>query len=139
MRYDIVHQGTVKEIMGRTVVVSIEAAGACEGCKVSGLCGLSTDHEKEIAVYDTAADMYEVGETVIVGVGTAMAMKAVLWAYIVPFLLMLGVLTGLTALKLPELTAGLSTLGTAAVYFILLWIFRKRLERDIIFKIRKTA
>jgi positive regulator of sigma E activity len=139
MKYDIVHQGTVREVMGRTVVVAIEAACACEGCKVGGLCGLSGEPEKEIAVYDKDAASYNVGDEVAVGIGTAMALKAVVWSYIAPLLLMLATLLTLTEMKLPELTVGLATLGVAAVYFVVLRLSRRRLERDIIFKISKIG
>ncbi len=84
MKYDIVHGGVVREVrdgeQGGMVVVGIETVGACEGCKVAGICGLNGESEKEVGVWDKAAADYAVGDEVIVGVGTAMALKAVLWA-----------------------------------------------------------
>ncbi len=138
MRFDVVHRGVVREVGEQMVVVGIEAVGACEGCKVQGLCGLSGESEKEVAVWDKDASVYREGDEVIVGIGTAMALKAVLWAYIVPFLLMLAVLLILDELGFSELVQGVSTLGAVAVYYVGLWFFRKKLERDIVFKIRKA-
>ena len=120
------------------VVVGIEASGACEGCKVQGLCGLSGENEKEVAVWDNDAASYKAGDEVIVGIGTAMALKAVLWAYIVPFLLMLAVLLILSGYGFSELVQGVATLSAVAVYYMVLWFFRKKLERDIVFKIRRA-
>jgi sigma-E factor negative regulatory protein RseC len=138
MKYDVVHHGVVREVGEQMVVVGIEAAGACEGCKVQGLCGLSGEHEKEITVWDKNAAEYRPGDEVVVGVGTAMALKAVLWAYIVPFLLMLAVLVTLSQAGASELVQGVATLTAVAAYYLVLWFFRKKLERDIVFKIRKT-
>lgn len=138
MRYDVVHRGVVREVGEQMVVVGIEATGACEGCKVQGLCGLSGESEKEVSVWDRDAAQYREGDEVIVGIGTAMALKAVLWAYIVPFLLMLAVLLTLSKLGFSELVQGITTLGSVAVYYVVLWFFRKNLERDIVFKIRKA-
>ncbi len=138
MKFDVVHHGVVREVGEQMVVVGIEAAGACEGCKVQGLCGLSGESEKEVAVWDRDAAGYRVGDEVVVGIGTAMALKAVLWAYIVPFLLMLAVLLTLSNYGFTELVQGVATLGAVAVYYVGLWFFRKKLERDIVFKIRRT-
>ena len=131
MKFDIVHEGVVREVRGRMVTVGIEAAGACSGCKVQGLCGLSGEKEKEVAVWDSGE--WTVGERVVVGVGSAMAMKAVVWAYVVPLFVMLAVLFSTKGFG--DLVSGLSTLGSVAVYYVVLWFFRGRLERDIIFKI----
>jgi sigma-E factor negative regulatory protein RseC len=138
MRYDVVHRGVVREVDGQMVFVGIEAAGACQGCKVQGLCGLSGESEKEVGVWDKNAAEYHQGDEVIVGIGTAMALKAVLWAYIVPFLLMLAVLLTLSQTGATELVQGTATLSAVAVYYLVLWFFRKKLERDIVFKIRRT-
>ena len=137
MKYDIVHEGTVKEIMDNMVVVAVACQSACGDCKVKGLCGMSESEEREVSVYDKGAAGYEVGETVVVGIGTAMGMKAVLWAYIAPFLLMLATLFTTKQLGMTELASGLTTLGVAAAYFIVLALFRKKLEREIVFKITK--
>lgn len=137
MKYDIVHEGTVREIMGNMVVVAIDARSACGDCKVKGLCGMGDEEEKEISVYEKDAASYREGEQVIVGIGTAMGVKAVLWAYIAPFLLMLASLFITNELKTTELVSGLTALGAVAVYYLCLALFRKRLEREIIFKINK--
>lgn len=137
MKYDIVHEGTVTEIMDNMVVVSVACQSACGDCKVKGLCGMNEAEDREVSVYDKDAAKYSVGETVVVGIGTAMGMKAVLWAYIMPFFLMLATLFTTKELGMTELASGLTTLGAAAAYFIVLAVFRKKLEKEIVFKITK--
>ncbi len=137
MRLEIVHRGVVREIRGQMVVVGIEVVGACEGCKVQGLCGLSGEPEKEVAVYDREAANYREGDEVVVGIGSAMALKAVVWAYVAPFFLMLATLLTVKGMGAGELMQGAATLGVAVVYYLVLWLLKGRLERDIIFKIEK--
>lgn len=138
MKYDIVHQGTVTEIIGNMIVVSVTAESACGSCKVKGLCGMSESAEKEISVYDKNAPDFRVGEPVVVGVGTAMGMKAVLWAYVAPLFLMLATLFATKEAGLAESVSGIATLCAAALYFVCLALFRKRMEREIVFKIVKS-
>lgn len=130
----IVHKGIVREVRGGMVVVGVEAAGACAGCKVAGLCGLSGESEKEVGVWDAKAAEYAVGDEVVVGIGTAMAVKAVLWAYVVPFSLMLATLFTVGG---SDLRKGLATLGAVILYYIVLWFFRGGLQREIVFKLAK--
>ncbi len=54
---------------------------------------------------------------------------------IAPFLLMLGALFVVGG---SDLRRGLAALGGVAVYYIGLWFFRGKLERDIVFKITKA-
>lgn len=136
MKFDVVHKGVVCGVGERMVAVTIETDGACGSCKVKSLCGIG--EQREITVYDTEAWKYSEGEEVIVGVGSALAIKAVLLAYVVPFLLMLATLLVVRECGFTELVQGLATLGAVAVYYVVLWFFRGRLERDIIFKIRKA-
>ncbi|MCL2560811.1 MAG: SoxR reducing system RseC family protein [Rikenellaceae bacterium] len=137
MKYDIVHEGIVKEIMGNMVVVAVEQNCACGSCRVKSLCGLGERGENEVAVYDRDAERYSVGETVVVAIGTAMGMKAVLWAYIMPFLLMLATLLITKELGATELVSGLLTLGAVGGYYACLWFARHKMEREIVFKIMK--
>lgn len=138
MKYDIVHKGKVNEVNGNMVTVSIEQETACASCKVKSLCGMDGDNEKEIAVYEKNADtIFKPGDDVVVGIGTIMGMKAVFWAYMMPFLLMLATLFITKDMAMSELASGLITLGVGALYFVCLAMFRKRLEKEIIFKITK--
>lgn len=135
MKYDIVHKGIVREVGDGFVVVGVEAEGACEGCKVQAMCGMNGVSEKEIAVAERGD--YAVGDEVAVGVGTAMAAKAVALAYIVPFMLMLAVLLTLKQTGFSELVQGLGALAAAAVWYAVLWFLRGKLTKDIVFKIAK--
>jgi sigma-E factor negative regulatory protein RseC len=66
-----------------------------------------------------------------------MGMKAAVYAYIIPFFILLGGLLLTTNLGWGEVAAGLSSLGAMCLYYVGLWFFRSRIEKEIVFKIRK--
>ena len=65
-----------------------------------------------------------------------MGMKAVWLGYFIPVLLLLGAVLGLMALGVAEVPAALVGLGTLAVYYFVLWLFRGRLKNEYLFTIK---
>ncbi len=137
MDTSIKHAGKVIQVTSGEVVVMIEAEGACAACRAKVLCGMSESQDKLISVATPAAMSYQVGETVEVSVQQQMGIKAVMIAYVFPFLLVMAVLLGLLESGTGELTAGLSSLGLLAVYYGVLMLFRHRIAKDIVFEIHK--
>ena len=115
----------------------IEAEGACAACRAKTLCGMSESQDKLISVVTAAAPHYQIGEEVEVSVQQQMGIKAVMIAYVFPFLLVMAVLLGLLESGVGELTAGLTALGLLAVYYLGLVLFRHRIAKDIVFEIHK--
>ncbi len=120
------------------VGVVMKARGACEGCKARNVCGMDEGGERRIIVYTDQASSYAAGEQVTVSIGKDMGMKAVTVAYIYPFILMLAVLLTALGFGAGELAAGLSSLGSLAVYFFAVWLMRRRFDKEIVFSIRKS-
>lgn len=135
---EIEHKGRVVAIEGCRVDVAIRAEGACASCKVKGVCGMGESEEKVIGVDTPEAGAYRIGEEVIVAAETAVGFKALIVAYIVPFLLMLGTLLTMILCGVSELTSGLTALIVIAVYYFVMYLFREKIEKEIIFKLRKT-
>ncbi len=73
----------------------------------------------------------------MIGVSEVMGMKAATYAYIIPFFILLGALLLTLHLGWSEVAAGLSSLGLMGLYYVVLFIFRRRIEKEIVFKIRK--
>jgi sigma-E factor negative regulatory protein RseC len=131
------HKGIVSEVGEKLVEVEFVTESACGHCKARGLCGVDEGNRRFVSVYEPMAQYYTVGEEVMIGVSEVMGMKAALWAYIVPFFILLGGLLLTTRLGWGEVAAGLGSLGVMCLYYVGLWIFRRRIEKDIVFKIRK--
>jgi sigma-E factor negative regulatory protein RseC len=131
------HKGVVTAVSDGLVEVEFAVQSACSECKAHALCGVASGEKRFVTISDPMASYYAVGEEVMISVSEGMGMKAATWAYIVPFFVLLGSLLLTLHFGLSETVAGLISLGLVAVYYVCLWFFRKRIERDIVFKIRK--
>jgi len=133
----IEHKGVVRALHQGWVDVVMQVESACAGCKVRGACRMGDRKEKVVAVAMDLPEAYSVGEEVIVSVGRRMGLMAVFLSYIIPLVLLLVSLPALLGAGVGEGVAGLSSLGVLAIYFVILWLFRNRIQQKIVFKIRK--
>jgi sigma-E factor negative regulatory protein RseC len=133
------HKGIVSAVGEKLVEVEFVTEAACAHCKAKGLCGVDEGNRRFVSVYEPMAEYFTVGEEVMIGVSEVMGMKAALWAYIVPFFILLGGLLLTTHLGWGEVASGLSSLGVMCLYYVVLWVFRSRVEKEIVFKIRKIV
>ncbi len=131
------HSGVVSEVGEKMVEVEFVTRSACSECKAKGLCGVEDGDKRFVTVYEPMAQYFTVGEEVMIGVSEVMGMKAAVYAYIIPFFILLGGLLLTTHLGWGEVAAGLSSLGVMCLYYVVLWFFRRRIEKEIVFKIRK--
>lgn len=98
---------------------------------------MSESSEKVLTVITPEAFLYAVGESVEVSMEQHMGVKALIFAYILPFILIITILLVLLEIGTSELCAGLASLGSLVVYYIVLWVFRGRMAREITFCIQK--
>lgn len=133
---DISHKGRIVEITPDITTVEIVSEPACGSCHASALCGLSGSKKKAIQVPTSGWKEYRTGDEVEVLLKASMGHKAVWIAYVVPLIVLIAVLLGLVAAGVAELVAGLAALGTVALYYLAVWIFRDRLRNEYIFTIR---
>ena len=109
------HSGVVSRIDGNAVVVSLDKNVHCDTCRAKAACGLSVSESKEIEIIDSGST-FSINEPVEVLLRKNLGHKAVFWAYVFPFLLMLTTLLT-TSLFLPESTAGLLSLLVLIPYY----------------------
>jgi sigma-E factor negative regulatory protein RseC len=131
------HRGIVSAIGEKLVEVEFVAESDCGDCKAKGLCGADEGDGHFVTVYEPLAQYFSVGEEVLVGVSEVMGMKAATYAYIIPFFILLGTLLLTLHIGRSETIAGLTSLGIMCVYYVVLYLFRRRIEKEIVFKIRK--
>ena len=131
------HKGIVSEVGEKMVEVEFVTESACSECKAKGLCGVEEGDKRFVTVWEPNAQYFMVGEEVMIGVSEVMGIKAATYAYIVPFFILLGALLLTGHLGWGELASGLSSLGVMCLYYVGLWVMRGRIEKEIVFKIRK--
>lgn len=130
----IQHDGTVREVGIDSVVVSIVSCAACAGCQIRGMCGMTENEEKIIDIkgsYDVSP-----GDKVTVQMEESAGMKAVVLSYLVPFFIVVGSLVIIQSLSINELQAGLISIALLVPWFLILYLFRKKIDRSFTFTLK---
>ena len=144
-----------------TALVRIVQTSACAACKAKAMCASAESAEKEMTVVLLGDEQWAVGNEVEVMVQQKMGWKAVVLAYLLPFFVMLAVMfigNGLLAmgdgeiglLAMGDEATGLlgdeakreAVLGTVAlcamaVYYLVLGMFKDKLQKEFSFTARK--
>lgn len=130
------HEAEIVEICAEEHRIEAEmiVSSACGGCKAKEICGQSESQRRRVTVYNDHPELYHVGQQVTIYIEEVMGVKAVMYAYMLPFVLMLVAL--FVTNSLGELVSGLAALGTCALYYIVLAFLRGRLEKVIVFRIK---
>ena len=133
----IKHRGIVEKIDGAHIVVRIVQTSACSACSAKGLCNASESKEKQIDVYEAGAS-YRIGEEVVLIGSTSMGMKAVMFAFGIPLLLIfLAIFVAMKVIGLDELVSSLVVLIAVIPYYIILYLKRDKFNKTFSFTIEK--
>lgn len=137
MKDTIEHLGVVESIDGMHISVRIVQTSACATCVAKSHCNASESKEKIIDVYTAESASFKLGDTVKLFGSTTMGMQAVLWAFGVPFLVILVVLVVCQAVfALNDLYAGLFALAGLVPYYGILYLLRDKFANKFSFKIK---
>lgn len=138
MPSQIEHSGVVSRTEGDTVHVTITSHSACGSCRARQACGLAETQEKVVEVRTPDAARYAPGDAVVVGVRRRAGGIAVLLAYVGALVVLLAVLVvAVGPLGWSEGRAALAALAGVALYYVVLWLFRRKIEHTIQFTITK--
>ena len=130
-----IHSGVISQINRGSVIVSLDKNVHCETCHAKGACGVSDSAAKQIEVVDTKRT-YSLNEPVEVILKKNLGHKAVFWAYVFPFILV--VLTLLTAsFFVTEWVAGLMSLLILIPYYLLMHGLKSYFKRTFDISIQR--
>lgn len=123
------HRGIVTAVQPDRVTVRIEAVSACATCAAHSKCGFAESKEKEIVVPADDWNTYAVGQTATVHIDESRGMLAVWIAYVLPALLMLATIVGLSLAHAPEWAVVLAAFAVLGLYVLVLYLRRRKVER----------
>jgi positive regulator of sigma E activity len=128
------HEGIVQRNEGNAVIVSISSASACSGCHAEGSCTMSGKEEKIIEVHGR----YNVkpGDLVTILMKQSVGFAAISLGYVLPFIIVITVLIVMISLKVPELLSGLTSIAILIPYYMILYLFRKRIDAKFTFTLK---
>ena len=151
----IKHDGIIIALNGDGIArVRIVQTSACSACKAKAMCASAESKEKEMDVVligDEAMRLrgesmnYKVGDEVEVMVQQRMGWKAVVLAYLLPFFVMLAVMfigNGLLAMgdgAKREAVLGTVALCAMALYYLVLGMFKGKLQKEFSFTARRKV
>ena len=123
-----------------TALVRIVQTSACAACKAKAMCASAESAEKEMTVVLLGDEQWAVGNEVEVMVQQKMGWKAVVLAYLLPFFVMLAVmLIGNAIWAVREEILGTVALCAMALYYLVLGMFKDKLQKEFSFTARKRA
>lgn len=131
----IQHEGIVQETENESVLVKITSLSACSGCHAQGVCGMVGKEDKVIRIAGNFS--VKEGDPVTVIMNKSMGYLAVLLSYVFPFFLVITTLFIMNAMSFHELASGLLSLGVLLPYYLIIYLFRNRINNEFTFSLKK--
>ncbi len=134
----IEHDGTVVSVERGEVRVDVEVGEACGACASRGQCALGqASQHRSINIATSDASSYSAGERVTVAVRRGTGIAAVALGYVVPLALLVAVLAACICAGSADGTAAIASISAVAVYYAVLYAFRRKISEKISFTISK--
>lgn len=133
----IEHEGTIDNINGNEYTIRITQSTACSECHAKNACIAADTKVKMVDVVDTSG-RFKMNERVLLSGKTSIGYKAVLWAFVLPLILLMGVVfVSISVWQMGELQAALIALVSLVPYYTLLYTTRKKMSEKLAFTIKK--
>lgn len=133
----VYHDGNVVGVSGNHVRVKIISKSACADCHAKSVCNASDMDEKLIDAIADPGQSFETGDTVSLVMEEKLGWVAIFYAFGLPFIVMVTVLILFSALGYSETIAALAGLASLLPYYLLLYLFRKKVEKDFLFRVER--
>ena len=122
------HDGIVTAVKKDLVTVQIEAVSACATCAAHAHCGFAESKDKTLEVPAADWQQYSEGQPVTVHIDESRGLLAVWIAYVLPAVLMLAVIIGLSLAHMPEWVVVLAAFAVLGLYILILYLRRRKVE-----------
>ena len=135
MEHRISHEGIVTSIDDNNVEVKILSKSACASCNIKGACNMSEMKEKIISINTPKANDFQIGQNVMVSMGLGQANKAVVFAYVIPTIILFSMIFILNHFKIEEGINALISISSLVPYYLILFLFRDKMKRKFEYEI----
>ena len=131
----IIHPGIIESINGDKVLVRILSQSACSSCHAKGACSVADIEEKIIEADLNPSGNWKPGDQVMVRMEESLGRKAVLMGYGLPLVVLVVSIVIFLSLLNHEGLAALLSILMLVPYYLTLYLFRKRLQKEFRFRI----
>ena len=132
----ISHLGTIKSFDKKNLIVEIISQSACAACHAKSACTSADQTVKEIEIQQEEGG-FMIGEEVLVLTTYTQGYMAIFYAYLLPLSLLVTSLITLLYFIKNEAIAALGAILILPPYYLLVYLFRKKLKNSFIFTIQK--
>lgn len=134
----IEHLGRVDEVTRNDIRVTIISKSACAACHAQKACSVADTSEKTIVISKPSVN-FIVGESVKVIMKESLGFKALAYGYLVPVLILIVSIVVFTLVGISEINSGILSILMLVPYFVLLRVFRQKIEKQFSFSIEKIG
>lgn len=131
------HPGEVTKVEKGKITVLMHVLSACSSCKGHEKCAFVDKADKVVEIKTSDWEKYSVGDSVIVSVNDSLGLLAVLLAYLLPAIIIIGSVILISIITNSELLAAIIPIAVTVLYFFILYRVRGSLERKFSFGIEK--
>mgnify|MGYP003289161257 FL=1 len=135
MEHRISHEGIITSIDDNNVEVKILSKSACASCNIKGACNMSEMKEKVIVIPRPKDKDLSMGQEVTVSMGLGQANKAVIFAYVIPTIILFSMMFILNHFKIEEGVNALISIGSLIPYYLILFLFKDKIKRKFEYEI----
>lgn len=136
---NICKEGIVKAIHDEEVEVEITVSSACSECHAKTIC-MPSDHKQEtVMAKKLYNETFEIGDKVQLVLKGSAGNKAVVLAYLLPFIVLMVALLGTYAITKNELAGVVVSLILVIVYYFYLKKHNKKIEKEFVFYVKKMV
>ncbi|MGV8963684.1 MAG: SoxR reducing system RseC family protein [Candidatus Saccharimonadaceae bacterium] len=133
----IEHEGIIDNINGNQFTIRILQSTACSECHAKNACMAADTKEKMVDVID-ASGQFNLHERVLLFGKASIGYKAVLWAFVLPLILLMVVIFTATSMwHVGELKVAFMALIALVPYYAFLYIIRHKMGEKLAFTIKK--
>ena len=137
MKEVVNHAGKVVSVSQNEVRVQVERGGACSGCSNKTACMFGDSTTQIIPIKTQDASSYAEGEDVTVSIQGSSGLRAVLYAYILPFTLLIATFILIRLFIDSEPLQILFAIIPVAIYYFILYKKKDKMDRRFNFSISK--
>ncbi len=135
MENRISHEGIVTKIDNDNVEVKILSKSACASCNIKTACNMSEMQEKIITIPAPKDKKLSIGQDVVISIRLGQANRAVIFAYVIPVIILISMIFILSILKIDEGINALISIGTLIPYYFVLFLLKDRIKRKFEYEI----
>jgi Positive regulator of sigma E activity len=129
------HEGIVTRITDKEIVIQIISKSACAACHAKSACNLTDIAEKELIIPKPNDKKFSVNQKVNIKMSVSQGNKAVVYAYLIPIIVLFAVLFTLLGLEVAESLSAIISIGAICFYYLVLYFFRNKIKRTFQYEI----